>query len=50
MEKENQLPTQGGLYEYRDGVMVALEGPATEAAQPDGGAGGDADQPTGEQA
>lgn len=50
MENDKQLPTQGGLYEYRDGVMVALEGPATEAAKPDGDAGGNADQPTGETA
>lgn len=52
MENANPLPTQGGMYEYRDGIMVAVEGPAAQAQAPAPapGAGGDVDQPTGDQA
>ena len=52
MENANALPTQGGMYEYRDGIMVAIEGPAADANAPaaDPAPSGTVDQPTGEQA
>ena len=51
MDELNGLPTHGGMYEYRDGKMVAIEGgPPVAPSEPDPAADGNGDQPTGEPA